>query len=212
MTKSRTLQEIRKAELSQIHIGKKQLGWTEDEYRAVIHRISKGATDSAGELNHKQRAELVWYMKSCGFKIRKPARPTKTKQHPDIPVNQDRDQVKKIRWQWLDLFGFGEVRDSSERAMCAYIARIAKITDGKEHPKFLTLEQASAAIEALKQWQHRIRLTPFLEVLPNGSYSRRAVLNAIMQDTQTNILTCNKADWDTALAVWTQKMKGAPHG
>lgn len=207
MTKPRTLQDIRKAELSQIHIAKKQLGWTEDEYRAVIMRISKHATDSAGELNHKQRAELLWYMKSCGFKVKKPAR-----KKADIPVNQDRDQVKKIRWQWLDLSEFGAVRDSSERAMCAYIARLAKITNGKEHPKFLTLEQASDAIEALKKWQRRIRLTPFLAVLPNGTHSHSAVLNAIMHDTQTNILTCNKADWDTALAVWTQKMKGAPHG
>lgn len=211
MTKPRTLQDIRKAELSQIHIAKKQLGWTEDEYRAVIMRISKHATESAGELNHKQRAELLWYMKSCGFKVRH-ARKAPLKRPNDMTIKDDRDQVKKIRWQWLDLFAFGAVRDNSEQAMCAFIARVANITNGKEHPKFLTLEQASDAIEALKKWQRRIRLSPFLSVLPNGTHSHSAVLNAIMRDTHTNILTCNKADWDTALAVWTQKMKGAPHG
>ena len=214
MTKPRTLQDIRKAELSQIHIAKKQLGWTEDEYRAVIMRISKHATDSAGELNHKQRAELLWCMKSCGFKVKKPAR-----KKADIPVNQDRDQVKKIRWQWLDLFEFGAVRDSSERAMCAYIARLAKITDGKEHPKFLTLEQASDVIETLKRWQQRTRLKPFVELMglpvdvnKAPRLTIRSIVSNIRLHTHIDVLNCTKSEYDQALTLYQQKIKGAPHG
>lgn len=217
-SKPRTLQEIRKAELSQIHIAKKQLGWTEDEYRAVIMRISKHATESAGELNHKQRAELLWYMKSCGFKVRH-ARKAPLKRPNDMTIKDDRDQVKKIRWQWLDLFEFGAVRDNSERAMCAYIARVAKITVGKEHPKFLTLDQASDVIETLKKWQHRTRLKPFIDLMglpvdvnKAPRLTIRSIVSNIRLHTHIDVLNCTKSEYDQALTLYQQKMKGAPHG
>jgi len=216
MTKPRTLQDIRKAELSQIHIAKKQLGWDEDTYRAAIRAASKGATDSSADLDYKQRKLLLDRMKASGFKVRKPARPTKTKQRPDIPVNQDRDQVKKIRWQWLDLHEFGAVRDSSERAMCAYIARIAKITDGKEHPKFLTFDQASDVIETLKKWQERTRLKPFIELMglpiDVNKVPRRTIVSNIRIHTRIDVLTCAKSEYDSALALYQQKIKGVNNG
>lgn len=203
MTKPRTLQDIRKAELSQIHIAKKQLGWDDDTYRAAIRAASKGATDSSADLDYKQRKLLLDRMKASGFKVRPARKPTKTR---DIPINDDRDQVKKIRSQWLDLHEFGAVRDSSERAMCAYIARVAKITDGKEHPKFLTLEQASDVIETLKKWQQRTRLTPFLPYYAIPSHAKlaqgntvRVLANTIHRDTEINPLECDKAQWLIAI-------------
>ena len=127
-SKPRTLQEIRKSELSQIHIAKKQLGWDEDTYRAAIRAASKGATDSSADLDYKQRKLLLDRMKASGFKVRHARKPsmnasaTPQKRKPraksEVSAPLDRDgQSRKIRSLWLELHERGEVRNPDEMAL-----------------------------------------------------------------------------------------------
>ena len=155
----RTLAQMRTADLQKIHIARKQLAMSEDTYRSLLREISKGRTDSSGQLTHVERAELLRHMERCGFKVRKPRRkipPTR-----DLPIGQDRDQVRKIRALWISLHEAGAVRDSSERAMCQYIKNQTAKGDmqGKEHPRFLDITEASQVIERLKQWLARVQKT-----------------------------------------------------
>ena len=207
---ARTLSDIRKAELAQIHVAKKQLGWDEDTYRAAVRTASKGATDSSGKLDIKQRKALIARMKASGFKV-KHARKAPLKNNNDISVGDDRDQVKKIRHLWLDLHAFGAVRDNSERALASYVKRIT----GKDHPRFLDLDEASSVIETLKKWQKRVRITPFMELVQFDDVKKvpvAVIIRAINHDANIDVLSCSKDEWDAALALFTGKKGVKTHG
>ena len=210
--KPRTLQDIRKAELAQIHLAKKQLGWDDDTYRATIRLVSGGATDSSGKLDIKQRKMLLDRMKASGFQVRH-ARKAPLKTKAVISVGDDRDQVKKIRHLWLDLHAFGAVRDNSERALASYVKRIT----GKEHPRFLDLDEASNVIETLKKWQARTRVTPFIELLKASAKMRASIIiGDVYHLTGVDIGVCAKDEWDNALNALKQdalkRHEGVQHG
>lgn len=64
----KTDEDLRRRELAQIHIAKKDTGMAEDTYRSVIRHISKGRTDSAGSLDFTERKRLLEHLRACGFK------------------------------------------------------------------------------------------------------------------------------------------------
>ena len=192
----RTLAQMRTADLQKIHIARKQLAMSEDTYRSLLREISKGRTDSAGELTHVERAALLRHMERCGFKARKPKQTRRAPAKPDLPIGDDRDQVKMIRGLWIELHEFGAVRDSSELAMCAYVKRITR----KDHPKFLDIDQASDIIEQLKKWRDRVRTAPFRAMLPNVNpkTSARTIYAIVRRELKLNILDCDVAQWQHA--------------
>ena len=153
----RTLAQMRQADLQKIHIARKQLSMSDDTYRTLIRNISKGRTDSSGELTHVERAALLAHFKSCGFKARKP-RAAQSMRKPDLPIGNDSEQIKKMRSLWISLHRAGEVRDGSELALCRYVKnQTAKNGHGGiEHPRFLNVYEASQIIERLKNWDARI--------------------------------------------------------
>lgn len=65
----------RQAELARIHIGKKDLGMNDDEYRTMLHTIT--GKSSAGDLTARQRYQVLDHMKSLqeGPKKSYPGRP-----------------------------------------------------------------------------------------------------------------------------------------
>lgn len=63
------LQQQRNGLLALVHIAKKDLGLTDEEYRACLERYGAG---SAGALSISEMERLVKYFKSIGF-IKKPA-------------------------------------------------------------------------------------------------------------------------------------------
>ena len=192
----RTLAQMRTADLQKIHIARKQLAMSEDTYRGLLREISKGRTDSSGELTHVERAQLLKHMERCGFKARKPKQSRRAPAKPDLPIGDDRDQVKMIRGLWIELHEFGAVRDSSELAMCAYVKRVTH----KDHPKFLDIDQASDIIEQLKKWRDRVRTAPFRAMLPNVNpkTSARTIYAIVRRELKLNILDCDVAQWQHA--------------
>ena len=192
----RTLAQMRTADLQKIHIARKQLAMSDDTYRSLLREISKDRTDSSGELTHVERAQLLKHMERCGFKARKPKQNRRAPAKPDLPIGDDRDQVKMIRGLWIELHEFGAVRDSSELAMCAYVKRITR----KDHPKFLDIDQASDIIEQLKKWRDRVRTAPFRAMLPNVNpkTSARTIYAIVRRELKLNILDCDVAQWQHA--------------
>ena len=198
MSHHRTLAQMRQADLQKIHIAKKQLGLSDDNYRAAVMNASKGKTDSAGELDAQGRTALLAHFKRAGFKPRKPTSKPRQPAKPDLPIGDDRDQVKKIRSLWIELHEFGAVRDSSESALCAYTRRVTR----KEHPKFLDLHQASDMIEQLKKWLDRTRIAPFIELLNLPKrMPARVVYDIVRNATKINVADGSKDEWLRAQAL-----------
>ncbi len=136
--------DIRKRELAQIHIAKQQLGIDDETYRAMLWTVAR--VQSAGDLDFAGRKKVLDHLKSKGFKV-KPARNAKTTR----PLASD-EQSKKIRALWLELHTAGAVRDPSEKALAAYVKRMARVSA----LQWLTSAQASAVIESLKSWLERL--------------------------------------------------------
>ena len=58
----------RRADLAKIHLAKKDLRMSDDDYAAVMLCVSKGRTASAGELDAHERAQVLEHFKRCGWK------------------------------------------------------------------------------------------------------------------------------------------------
>lgn len=91
-------------------------------------------------------------MKRDGFKVR-----PKASGRP-LAINPG---ASKARALWLFLHALGEVRDPSEKAMAAYVARIAKVDDlrwarGARLVNAEYRERMELVIETLKKWAMRV--------------------------------------------------------
>lgn len=137
----------RKADLAKIHIGKKDLRLEDADYEAIILRVSKGRTSSAGALDVRERGLVLAHFKRCGWhpKHKQPAGARYSR-----PVRASSDEARKVRALWLLLHELGLVRDASERALGAYCKRVLHVdalqwADGNLYK----------LIEGLKDWAMR---------------------------------------------------------
>jgi phage gp16-like protein len=136
-----------------IHVGKRDLALDEDAYRALL--MGAGKHDSTAKMDLWQLNSVLQRMKDCGFKVRHSARGGGKKAPPSRPLDQAA-QSKMIRGLWLELHQIGAVRNPSEAALAAYVKR----QTGVEALQWLSSEQASRVIEALKKWRARARPSP----------------------------------------------------
>lgn len=139
----------RKRELGQIHKGKAELGWSEDDYRFHLRNLT--GKNSSKDLDHAGRRKVLDHMAACGFK-------PKTK--PFKPF----DQADKIRWLWKKVGEAGGLRDTSQAALLLFVGRTTGM--GVSDLKFLPVKEASKAIEALKAWLDRAKAQTQKENLP----------------------------------------------
>ncbi len=80
----------RNTDLAKIHIAKKQLGWTEQEYRDQMFAVCR--VRSSKDLDRHGRARFLKHLQSAGFKPSKPNGKTRGRPH-----NMSRsDTLKKI--------------------------------------------------------------------------------------------------------------------
>jgi phage gp16-like protein len=112
----------RNADLAKIHVAKKQLGMSEDDYRAMLW--TQGRVTSSKDLDHAGRAKVLDYLKQVGFKaaaaksIKRPSRPT--------PSADALPLVRRIRAQLISL---GRLPDT-------YADGVAKQMLGDDAPQF----------------------------------------------------------------------------
>ena len=130
----------KKAKLSLIHIAKDSVGITDEAYRALLYGCAK--INSAADMEFEyQFNSIMKAFERLGF------------------TSDRRGGGRKPRPQWADAWGGTEdqrakievmwkthARNPNEKALCAFIKRIA----GVDHPRWLNVELAQKVIVALE--------------------------------------------------------------
>ena len=124
-----------------IHVAKRELRMDEPTYRTLL--LSAGKHESLSSMGVPAMEAVLERMKRDGFKVR-----PKASSRP-VAVNPG---ASKARALWLFLHALGEVRDPSEKALAAYVARIAKVDD----VRWARGARIDAVIETLKKWAMRV--------------------------------------------------------
>ncbi len=133
-------QDYRRRCLAKIHIAKKELGLTDEEYRDLITSTIPGRA-SAADLEEAELRQVLDRLQALGWR-------------PRLPRSGDRPlpaTVWKARSLWLRLYELGEVRNPRWTALARFAKRMTGITDLRQ----LNGRQAAIVIEALKGWLER---------------------------------------------------------
>lgn len=145
---SKLARDHRNSDLVKIQIARKQLGLSEEEYRAILQ--GRGGAESSKDLDYDGRQRVLKYFESRGFKpkasavTKRPARPT--------PSADALPLVRRIRAQLISL----------DRKPDDYADGIAKQMFGDQAPKYFEwchvrdLERIS---QALTYQQNRVGAT-----------------------------------------------------
>lgn len=134
----------RAALIKLIQVAKRDLGRLSGlddlAYRDILRTI--GGSESLAAMTVPNMELVLAHMKSKGFVVR-----PKAGDRPQT-INPD---ASKVRALWLFLHVLGEVRDPSEKALAAYVKRIAKVDDLRwAHGRVV-----DTLIETLKKWAMR---------------------------------------------------------
>lgn len=126
--------------LAAIHVGKKQLGLEEEDYRALLTRVT--GKSSTKQMTDAERGRVVEEMRRLGFKQASSA----PRKRLDGPF------AAKLQALWIAGWNLGVVSSRDDRALIAFVER----QTGISHTRFLRhAEDAVKAIEGLKQWLTR---------------------------------------------------------
>ncbi|GKT21711.1 regulatory protein GemA [Acidovorax sp. SUPP3334] len=109
-------------------------------YRDILRMI--GGSESLAAMDVPSMERVLAHMKSKGFVVRPKA--------GDRPQTINRD-ASKVRALWLFLHALGEVSDPSEKALAAYVKRIAYVDD----LRWARDDKIEKLIETLKKWTMR---------------------------------------------------------
>lgn len=109
-------------------------------YRDILRIIGK--SESLAVMTVPNMELVLAHMKSKGFVVR-----PKAGDRPQT-INPD---ASKVRALWLFLHALGVVNDPSERALAAYVKRIAKVDD----LRWVRGSVTDTLIETLKKWAMR---------------------------------------------------------
>jgi phage gp16-like protein len=88
----------RRADLAKIHLAKKDLCMSDDDYAAVMLCVSNGRTSSAGELDVRERGQVLEHFKRCGWK----PKPRNSGAY-SRPVAADSAEARKVRTEIMEL-------------------------------------------------------------------------------------------------------------
>ncbi|MBB4302327.1 phage gp16-like protein [Rhodobium orientis] len=124
--------------LAQIHIAKKDLGLEDDDYRAVLERVT-GKTSSA-VMTPGERGRVLDEFRRLGWT------PQQKRKGLDGPF------AKKVQALWIAGWNLGLIRDRRDSALIAFVKR----QTGIDHTRWLVDSgDAAKVIEALKGWLAR---------------------------------------------------------
>lgn len=128
-----------------IHIAKTQLQLDSDTYKHALSSVT--GKESTTEMTEPQLQAVLNHFKNVGFKVESKS----IKQKTGVSQLASDDQSRLIRHLWLLLHSNGVVRNADERALAAYVERVAKVSA----LQFLSTEKAITVIESLKKMCQR---------------------------------------------------------
>lgn len=123
-----------------INIARTQLGIEETAYRALLVRVT--GVNSLKAMNERQRLAVVEELKRQGFKVQKSGK--------TLPAS-NKPYVRLIHALWKSCHRGGVIQDGSRKALRTFV----KERTGTDDPDFLTYDEASPLIEALKKMERR---------------------------------------------------------
>lgn len=126
-----------------IHVAKRELDLDEDIYREVLVQIT--GNNSLKQMTDAQLQAVLDRFKQSGFSI---------KSKTGVNNLASDAQSKLIRHLWLMLSDAGEVRNSSELALSAFV----KKQTGIDALQFLSTASADQVINRLRQWCKRANI------------------------------------------------------
>lgn len=123
---------------AKIHVARKQLALSEENYRAILVRIT-GQNTSSG-LNDRQVDDVMAEFRRLGWRPKKAFKPS------------DKPFVRLIYALWREAAKVGAVSSSSKPALRAFVERQTRRGGerGIDDPEFLRAEDARRVSEALK--------------------------------------------------------------
>lgn len=128
--------------LAQIHIAKKALALEEDDYRAVLKRVT--GRSSAKDLSEAQRLRVVTEFKRLGWEP--------TKQGGSFRPASNKGYVRKLfaLAKSLDVLGYWSA--PYKDALRSFVKNRCDVDD----PEWLSYDQATPLIKALKEIEGRL--------------------------------------------------------
>ncbi|ADU99786.1 regulatory protein GemA [Alicycliphilus denitrificans] len=129
-----------------IHVARRDLERAgrldEPGYRDILRAASNGRHDSTATMSYTQLKAAFERFQRAGFQSRSAAGQRRQAVSPD---------ASKVRALWLFLHALGAVKDPSEKALAAYVKRIAKVDD----LHWASGRAIDTLIETLKKWAMR---------------------------------------------------------
>lgn len=136
--------EQARAMRQKIQIGRKQLGLVEDDYRAILVRVT--GKDSSTKCGPSDLEAVLAEFKRLGWKPARTGKPISAKA-----------QVRMIHAIWKDMQPMLAVGGPS--ALRAFVERVTKDEahpNGVSAPEFCDAKQANKVLEGLKAWRARL--------------------------------------------------------
>jgi phage gp16-like protein len=143
--------------IAKIHVAKKQLGLTDDDYRAVLIRV--GGRESSAQMSDAQLADVVQEFARKGFTAK--ARVGK-------PRPADHPVARKARAMWISLHQLGAVDNASEAALEAFACRqlqVAKLQWADQALGYKLIEALKAMADRAGWPQDLAGVTPAMKVV-----------------------------------------------
>lgn len=138
----------RRSDLAAIHIAKKDLGWSDDEYRDILWTVCN--VRSSAELDMGGRRRFLAHLQSCGWTSPRGRSEAANKGKPWT-------RPQRLIWSlWQQLGDAGRVEHRDRKALEAWLHRYT----GVQKVEWLNRHQQQLAIEALKAWLARPMAMP----------------------------------------------------
>lgn len=129
-----------------INIAKAELGLEEDDYRALLQRVTGLASLRA--MTERQKIDVIDELKRMGFRIRKSGK--------SLPASV-KPYIRLIHALWGNCARLGVIENGSREALRAFCKRF--VAHGYDEvvvdPDLLSYDQATPIIEALKKMEAR---------------------------------------------------------
>lgn len=138
---SKLARDHRNADLARIHVAKKQLNMSDDDYRAMLW--TQGRVHSSRDLDHAGRASVLDYLKAIGFKAA--SKPNSKQRQRPAPAADKVKLVRRIRAQLISL----------DRLPDTYADGISQQMYGVEFYEWCTHDQLHAITTALAVQQRK---------------------------------------------------------
>ncbi len=138
---SKLARDHRNADLAKIHVAKKQLNMSDDDYRAMLW--TQGRVHSSKDLDHAGRASVLDYLKAIGFKAE--SKPGTSRRKRPVPTADKLKLVRRIRAQLISL----------DRLPDTYADGISKQMYGVEFYEWCNHDQLHAITAALAVRQRK---------------------------------------------------------